>query len=574
MPTIKGSVRRSQLVTTYGVGSIVALGDESFMVAGIDRWQTSGIDLREPRLERELRVQGFILPPAGGERDDEDIPVVRFPRWYSCPKCRRLDDHKRLATTRDSNTCSTCNRTLVPSRFVIACPRGHIADFPYIRWVHNGAPREGATHELTVEALGATASLRDIKITCSCGAERTMADAFDRFALRDVTKCFGNRPWLTADDDDCDQQLRALQRGASNVWFGSHRSVISIPPWSDSAFQLLDRYWDLFRGFSGTMLEAAIESANLTAGTSFTTADLVEAVRERKRRQEGDTGPTSEEALRHDEYRALIAGKPDQPGSQFAAEESDLPQSLTSYLSQTMLVTRLREVRALQGFSRILPTAGSSDELSPLFTTDPHWRPAIEVKGEGLFLRLDQTAIQAWQSRDDVIERAGAIDLHYRQRSAGWGKEPDRTITPRLLLIHTLSHALIDQLTLDAGYPAAALRERLYVSAEMEGLLIYTATTDSAGSLGGLIAQGEPGLLEHAVRSAIARYAWCSADPICIESPPHGTDSLNLAACHACALLPETSCEEMNTLLDRALLVGTPENPTLGFFSDLLTTVD
>src|SRR6476646_8589175 len=106
--TIKGSVRRSQLVTTYGVGSIVALGDESFMVAGIDRWQTHGIDLREPRLERELRVQGFILPPAGGERDDEDIPVVRFPRWYSCPKCRRLDDHKRLATTRDSNTCSTC----------------------------------------------------------------------------------------------------------------------------------------------------------------------------------------------------------------------------------------------------------------------------------------------------------------------------------------------------------------------------------------------------------------------------------------------------------------------------------
>src|SRR6266496_4949460 len=85
-----------------------------------------------------------------------------------------------------------------------------------------------------------------------------------------------------------------------------------------------------------------------------------------------------------------------------------------------------------------------------------------------------------------------------------------------------------------------------------------SATTDSAGSLGGLIAQGEPERLEYALRAAVARAAWCSADPICSESEGQGVDALNLAACHSCMLLPETSCEEMNLLLDRATLVGLP----------------
>jgi hypothetical protein len=566
--TVKGAVRRSQIVTTYGVGAIVALGDESFMVAGIDRWPVAEPNLHEPRLERELAVNGFVVPPAS-EDGGSDIPVVRFPRWHSCPKCKRLDDHYRL-TTFDSNKCGDCNRTLVPSRFVAVCPRGHITDFPYMRWVHRGSPEKGRTHELHIESMGATASLRDINITCTCGASRTMDKAFDRFALRDVSKCFGDRPWLGAEQELCDQPVRALQRGASNVWFGSHRSVISIPPWSDSAFQLLDKYWDILRALSGTALETAIEAVDLTGGTSFTTADLVEAVGERKRRQEGEQGPINDDAIRRDEYRALGAGQRDEPGNQFAAHETPIATPIAPYLARVMLVTRLREVRALQGFSRIVPAAGSADGLAPLFTSDPRWRPAIEVRGEGIFLALDSERLREWETRRNVGKRIDSIDRRYRQRAARWGIEPDRTITPRLALTHTLAHALIDQFALDAGYPAAALRERLYVSSDMQGLLIYTATTDSAGSLGGLIAQGEERRLEYALRSAIARASWCSADPVCVEADGQGVDALNLAACHACTLLPETSCEEMNVLLDRAMLVGLPDEPDVGFFAGLL----
>ena len=364
--------------------------------------------------------------------------------------------------------------------------------------------------------------------------------------------------------------MRALQRGASNVWFGSHRSAISIPPWSDSAFQLLDRHWDVLRALPATALKIAIESINLTAGTLFTADDLVEAVRERKRRQEGESGPTSENELRRDEYRALIAGQRDKPGSEFAAHEAAKPEALINVLARVMLVTRLREVRALAGFSRILPPGSGTADLAPIFGSDPYWRPAIEVKGEGIFIVLNETALTTWEAREEVAARASLIDRRYKKRAEHWGKEVDREITPRLVLIHTLAHALIDQLALDAGYPAASLRERLYVCDDMHAFLVYTATTDSAGSLGGLIAQGQPLRLEHALRSAVTRAAWCSADPVCIEDEGQGADGLNLAACHACALLPETSCEEMNTLLDRGMLVGTPDDVSIGFFAELL----
>ena len=416
MAAIKGAVRRSQLVTTYGVGSVIALADESFMVAGIDKWGISTANLHEPRLERELMVGGFVVPPA---TDDGDIPVVRFPRWYSCPKCKRLDEHRRL-TTFESNTCGDCSRPLVPSRFVMVCPRGHIDDFPYIRWVHEGRPSEGTTHTLTIESRGATASLRDIEIRCTCGRTRTMDKAFDKFALRDVTKCFGNRPWLGREQEDCDQQVRALQRGASNVWFGSHRSVISIPPWSDTAFQLLDKHWDIFRALPPAALGPAIEAVGLTAGTNFTTADLVEAVQERKRRQEGLVGPTSEEEVRRDEYRALTLGQDDSAGAQFAAYESTRSESVSRSISRVMLVTRLREVRALQGFSRILPPGGT-EGLAPLFTADPGWRPAIEVRGEGLFLVLDASCVEEWERRDNVLRRIQALDHRYAERATKMG---------------------------------------------------------------------------------------------------------------------------------------------------------
>ena len=142
-------------------------------------------------------------------------------------------------------------------------------------------------------------------------------------------------------------------------------------------------------------------------------------------------------------------------------------------------------------------------------------------------------------------------------------------VTPKQMLIHTFSHLLINELVYECGYGSASLRERLYCadgSNPMSGLLIYTAAGDSEGSMGGLVEMGKPGKLENVIAKALERASWCSSDPLCIESSGQGPDNCNLAACHSCALIPETSCEEQNRLLDRGVVLGTILNSKSGFF--------
>ena len=101
----------------------------------------------------------------------------------------------------------------------------------------------------------------------------------------------------------------------------------------------------------------------------------------------------------------------------------------------------------------------------------------------------------------------------------------------------------------------------------MCGIIIYTANGDSEGTLGGLVRQGKSDRLTDIIDTAIEKAKFCSSDPVCMESLGQGRDSLNLAACFSCCLISETSCEEFNTLLDRALVVGTLDNENIGYFN-------
>jgi hypothetical protein len=561
----KGEIRRSQLITTYGIGSIIAVEDESYMVAGIDRWEPGPPNLHEPRLERRLRVNGFRVPPASDS--DPDIPVVRFPTWAHCPSCKRLDRHDKL-TSIFRNECNTCGIALIPSRFIICCANGHADDFPYFRWVHSGSPRLDGEHRMTIESAGDTASLANIIITCTCRKRATMEVAFYKTAMKGITLCKGRRPWLSDDDSACDQAPRTLQRGATNVWFSLTHSAISIPPWSEGAFLVLNKHWEILRHLRDTdALRAVLDSMRLADGTIYSTEDLVAAVIQRRAGETSNDDDVTR-SLKRDEYLALINGRPEQSrDQQFVCEPAAaVPASLSGMIEQVMLVKKLREVRVLESFSRVNPPgAGPEAPRPPLFDTHPGWLPAIEVNGEGVFMTLSGKVLERWERDDRVVRRVGQIDDNYRARFAAHGGLPDRAITPRLMLIHSLAHAVIDQWALDSGYPASALRERLYADEDMAGFLIYTATSDSAGSLGGVIAEAEPNRLEASFRELTARTSWCSADPLCVESGPNGVDGLNLAACHSCLLLPEVSCEEMNMLLDRALLAGLPGALDAGF---------
>ncbi|MDH2430321.1 DUF1998 domain-containing protein [Sphaerisporangium sp. TRM90804] len=569
-----GGVRRAQLITTYGVGSLIAVGSESFMVAGLDRWSELGPydhTIHERRLEKELGVQCFRLPPASDSDKYGDIPVIRFPDVQSCPGCNRLAKTRFFGAARSPAKCRECDRELVPSRFVVCCAAGHIDDFPYFRWLHKGGDSPGSDkHDLKLKATGRSASLGDIEISCSCGVRPvTMEGALRKGALKGISSCTGRRPWLGDASEECEEPPRAMQRGASGVWFSDVRSALSIPPWSEGVQKLVERDWRSLR--KAHDLRGRIEEMGL-ANRQFSIDEIIQAV-ERRRQDEAGHTDTSEAALKFDEYQALTRPTEERSRDQDFVCVPWEDDAITSELAidQVMRVKRLREVRVLKSFTRLAaPSSINPNQRAPLYAAEkPDWLPAIEVIGEGVFLRLDGSRLTEWESRADVQARVVPIDAAYRERFARFGLTPDRDVTPRLVMIHTLAHAIINEWSLDSGYPAASLRERLYVSDGMAGFLIYTATSDSAGSLGGIIAQVESGNLLTSIHVAMDRVSWCSADPLCVESDMSGTENLNRAACHACVLLPETSCEEFNTLLDRALLIGTPDQPDLGFFAHL-----
>jgi hypothetical protein len=243
------------------------------------------------------------------------------------------------------------------------------------------------------------------------------------------------------------------------------------------------------------------------------------------------------------------------------------------YFDRVSLLHKLRETRAFVGYSRIFPENDltQQDRASLISHEKKSWLPAAIVRGEGIFLKFREERVAEWLGRCGAIHetRLSSINHNLGEMRAR-RNQPPKEVTPKHILIHTLAHLLINELVYKCGYGSASLRERIYTSDgsnPMSGVLIYTAAGDSEGTMGGLVKMGQPGYLEPILASTIEKAGWCSSDPVCIESRGQGPDSCNLGACHSCALLPETSCEEQNRLLDRGVVIGTLEQPNIGYFS-------
>ena len=280
--------------------------------------------------------------------------------------------------------------------------------------------------------------------------------------------------------------------------------------------------------------------------------------------------------LRYDEYHALLKGNSEN-GGEFDARTEGVPQDVDQWFGAFTRVVRLREVRALKNFTRIDPPAGWDEsgpsEFAPIRDSQTKdWLPAVEVRGEGIFVALNREQLSTWEAREAITDRASNLHTAYKrqwQERMKRDTEPPRQITARFVLLHTLAHVLIRQLALECGYSSSSLRERIYADAgerDMAGVLIYTASTDADGTLGGLVREGKSARLAEVLRSSIRAASWCSSDPLCISSVASLSDETNLAACHSCVMAAETSCEEFNRFLDRALLVGLPDRQDLGFF--------
>ena len=295
---------------------------------------------------------------------------------------------------------------------------------------------------------------------------------------------------------------------------------------------------------------------------------------------DSDQDPNIDTEYRHQEYeifcRDANEGYPKTNLLIKSSKISDYGPQVSEYFQRISLLEKLRETRAFVGFSRIFPESSLSvEEHRKLFSSKKlNWLPAIIVRGEGVFLKFDDTKIERWLSNHGEFHQKRISEIINRFDDLRSRRHQDqKEITPKFMMIHSFAHLLINQLIYDCGYGSASLRERIYVSDDpkfkMSGVLIYTAAGDSEGTMGGLVSMGKPKNLEQTIARAIEKASWCSSDPVCIESTGQGPDNCNLAACHSCALLPETSCEEQNRLLDRGVLIGTLERPESGFFSNL-----
>ena len=605
-------VRRGQLISPWGIGAMIDFPkDESLMTCGLDVWPMA-LDqcpdeflVTEERLQKRLGVSHFRLPPefrdpgSGVQYPNLRIPFIRFPQWHYCPKCGAMEKLSIFGGRQrckgpnysDGMSCHTItpNRRpwLIPVRFVAVCGRGHIEDFPFMEWVHRDKTFD-ESHKLRLRAGRSASTLSGIKITCSCGDQYSMAGAFNPHSLDKVKQqgCSGHRPWLGEIEDErvCGHELHVIQRGASNVYFPEVRSSIYLPQWESSVdrkiVEVLENRWPLLtRG----LVDGKIDRVRVEFIAEEYSIDPEKLMKAALKRFDNTSSTLenvddSEETYRKSEYDAILSRTGGDNQDFYVTRRSidkyqtDIKQCFNSI----SLIHKLRETRVLAGFSRYLPDDGRplQEKITDLFIGSTDWLPAIVVRGEGIFFEFDRELVEEWSNRRGVAARTDLLIKNFDDARNRRGQAP-RPLNPRFILLHTFAHIIINQLSFECGYGSSAIRERIYCNTEdphtpMNGVLIYTASGDSEGSMGGLVRQGMPGNLEGIISAALNSAEWCSSDPVCMQSHGQGPDNCNLAACHSCALLPETCCEEGNRLLDRALIGGTIEQRSLGYFSSLL----
>jgi len=596
MKNAVGEVRQSKLVTTFGPGAILDLrtgsgAPLSGLLAGLEEWDRAAPDghsglqhpqvINEPRLEKRLDVRGFRLPPVKPDRDKRNrvanessrdvLPVVRFPEWLVCPTCDSLKQARDWfrEPDRSDRWCSCPNQNgeridVFPVRFIVACEDGHLDEFPWKIWA--GCKCDKPRLFLRTRGPGLAGKV----VRCeTCKSERSMEGSFGKAALRDVgiRTCRGKLPWLGRDErEPCQRMPRVLQRGASNVYYGVLRTSIDIPPFSGELSHIFGRYWPDFRDAPPEEWPQAIRFLNLEKKTGLPASVLLQNLREWKDAHDADDPLHPIEWAEYVQFKD--SGAREIVKGEFQTVPGEVPAEVANEVASVVLATRLREVRAIEGFTRINPPGVP---IRKIYRQKPDWLPAVELRGEGIFLRLDETRLAAWESRDTVKARVRRLAPALAQLL-----EVDRvseTLVARSMLLHSFAHALVRRLSLDCGYSSSALRERLYVGEaprSMCGVLIHTGAPDAEGTLGGLVRQGTVDRLWSTIAGALKEMSWCSSDPVCITGTATLSSLENLAACHACLLVPETSCQWFNRLLDRALLIGTPDDPSLGFFNDVL----
>jgi hypothetical protein len=607
-----GELRPSQLLHTYGVGAVADLPNLSVVVSGLEDWDlaSSGI-VQEERLLAALRahlgpqVQALRTAPYRPETADPfaewariGVPVRLFPRWLRCAdtRCNRLAPVEsglfslepnpwRPERIRYAHGCrghGSSRPTAVPARFVLVCPSGHLDDFPWEYFVHGGPRPNSGEHTLRLYERGTSGEAANLFVECSCGTpshptRRSMAPAFGPEAVKSLPACRGRHPHLGT-FEDCGEQTRTLGLGATNGWFAMQVQAFTLPQADTEVDQAVAENWgqlSLYANLTGDQAKVLLPTVACWPALEHYGVDAVwKAIQRRSAHDEDDGGDDANVDLRTPEWQAFTRPEPSDFAN-FTARKEPPPLSARSWLQEVVLVSRLREVSALFGFTRIdspewdiLST--DAERVVQIARLAPTWVPCAETRGEGIFVRFREDQLAAWEQHPDVRARGQMLAAGHLKWRADRRLAPVEWPGARYVLLHTLAHVLIREFALECGYSASGIAERIYArrgDQPMAGIMLYTAAPDSEGTLGGLVSLGRRDRLGGLIDQALDSARLCTSDPLCADHDPRDRGELFGAACHACLFASETSCEHGNHYLDRALLVDTITGGGTGFLS-------
>ncbi|TVQ89350.1 MAG: hypothetical protein EA400_07590 [Chromatiaceae bacterium] len=611
--------RWSHLIGWGGVGALMRTDHWLYVIADIRHWtdakgepagealfyvdllrQTLGIhqELRQPPKSREVK---------SGVADGPCLPAWPFPGWTRCTHSRCgllhwLPWRGKAGNSGPARCICEARAPLQQVDWVMAHPEGGLAEVPWHALAHHEARdeiqrncREDRTRASLRLVLPDPGDSRRWLLRCDRCRAQASFDPRGQLPGRNPRR----QPWVRGPAEpvpDSPQPWRILEVNDPRLYLPRVTGGLVIPPESRVARGgTLDRLYcspadrralercrnDLSRQAALRRLAARWHCVPAVVGHAWqeiangwplygeviTPGGLLEREYRALREPIPEVTDGEDFVTRHhtDGWRALP-----QP-----ADSDSRPARVLAAVDQLVAVTRLREVRVFRGFTRItqhfddrlsptLPSWRSGDEprarlVPPDLDGTGDWLPAVECYGEGIFFTLNAPLLARWAVQDGLKRRTARLQARWEQTRMRFPLEPPVPLTPRFLLLHTLAHLLIRQLEAEAGYPAASIRERLYCaegSEPMAGILAYVAVPDLVGSLGGLAELAEPVRFLRLLASVFDHADWCSLDPVCAEHEGQGPGLLNLAACHACTLVPEPSCTFGNVLLDRVFVAG------------------
>lgn len=589
-----GQLRRSQVVSTWGPGALLDLPNYAVIVGGLDTWPAVSRleEIHEPRLTAKLQLMTGVdsprlyAPPAESNdprEKQQSIGVWQFPEWFIVQEAAATAERERSRRLVHRKSLDSKSRfdgqKVIPTRFVRACPRGHVDDLNWKGYVHGD--KKCLRFQLWLDETGTTGDLADLRVRCECGATRRLNEA-TLLEANPLATCSGQRPWLgPAAREDCKLPSRLLIRSASNAYFAHVMSVLSLPDRGSDVQVAIAQLWDDLSNVDDAGDLKVFKKKPKIAGAlaAFSDAEVLDAIRTRKK------GGGDERPVKLVELEALLA-VPEGFGDDVPVDPNfharKLPRHVWNHskrwdaIESVVQVHRLREVQSLIGFTRFEAIA---PDINGEYDTDveradlalePKWFPAVENRGEGIFIQLHASALKAWLSRPSARAWLDHLAQGHQRLMSERGQKAQKPFPGGpYVLLHTVSHLLIQSLSMRSGYPASSIRERVYADPEAGryGILLYTGSPDAEGTLGGLVQQARH--VEHHLRDALAIASLCSNDPICAQHDPADPNEgrwLHGASCHGCTLIAETSCEMRNDYLDRSLVVPVVGRTDAAFF--------